>query len=248
MTTKGVKGSGLAWFVRRGGAVRGPFSSAKVRHYVLEGRLGIEDEVSGDRVDWRPLGSVDEVVPLQMRTADDGLGAAHRAQQRRERRRAIRTLLVVTGLAMLLVVGVLLSGGDRDDGMRDCAVAPAASVLLEGCDLSRAKWEGAKLSAARLANSRLTAASLSTADLSHADLRYADLSVADLSYADLQSAVLLGATLRYADLTNADLSNADLSFADLSGAKLGGARLEGTKLNGAIWADGLRCGDSVCTR
>lgn len=248
MTAKGVKGSGLAWFVRRGGAVRGPFSSAKVRHYVLEGRLGIDDEVSADRVDWQLLGSVDEVVPLQMRTTDDALGDEHRAQQRLERRRAIRTLLIVTGLAMMLIVGVLLSGGGRDDQVRDCAVTPEPSVFLEGCDLSRAAWEGARLSAARLANSRLTAASLSTADLSHADMRYADLSAADLSYADLQSAVLLGATLRHADLTNADLSNADLSFADLSGAKLGGARLEGATLNGAIWADGFRCGDSDCPR
>lgn len=248
MTVKGIKGSGLAWFVRRGGTVRGPFSSAKVRHYVLEGRLGIDDEVSADRVAWQPLGSVAEVIPLQMRTTNDDLGDEHRAQRRRERRRAIRSVMIVTGLGMMLVVGVLLSGGGRDDRVRDCAVAPAASVFLEGCDLSRAEWEGAQLSAARLANSRLTAARLSTADLSRADMRYADLSAADLSYADLQSAVLLGATLRHADLTNADLSNVDLSFADLSGAKLGGARLEGAKLSGAIWVDGLRCGDRDCPR
>ena len=39
----------------------------QVRHFVLEGKLTLEDEVSADRAIWQSIGSVDEVVPLQMR-------------------------------------------------------------------------------------------------------------------------------------------------------------------------------------
>ena len=248
MTDRGGKGSGLSWFVRRGSAVRGPFSSAKVRHYVLEGRLATDDEVSADRIAWQRLGSVAEVMPLQMRTTDDGLGDEQRQQRRRDRQRAIRSLLIASTLVASLTAGVYLVGENGSESVRDCAVAPAAAVYLEGCDLSRADWEGAQLTEARLANSRLSAARLSTADLTQADMRYVDLSAADLSYATLRSAVLLGATLRHADLTNADLSGVDLSFADLTAAKLGGARLDGAKLDGAIWIDGVHCGADDCPR
>ena len=35
---------GPEWFVRRGDAVRGPFSSLRVRQFVLEGKLEVDDE------------------------------------------------------------------------------------------------------------------------------------------------------------------------------------------------------------
>lgn len=248
MSAHRSKGSGLEWYVRRGGTVRGPFSSAKVRHYVLEGRLEVSDEVSADRQSWSKLGSVAEVVPLQMRSTDDGLHDEHDGQRRRDRRQALRAITVSVVLIGALVSVVLLVGSGQEQPQRDCAVAPQAGVFLEGCDLSHAALESAELQGARLANSKLRNAKLSTADLREADMRYADLAAADLSYARLSSVVLLGASLRRADLTNADLRAADLSFADLSGARLGGARLEGAVFEGAIWLDGARCGKSDCPR
>lgn len=248
MAAEGTKGSGLAWFVRRGATVRGPFSSAKVRHFVIEGKLGFEDEVSADRKAWQPLGSVPEVVPLQMRDTGEGLEAERSDQRRGERVRAIRSILVVVAVIVGLVLAVSMVGSGRDDVPRDCARAPGPGVILEGCMLSKAEFAGASLVQANLANSDLSRANLSTADLQRADLRYADLSGADLSYARLGASVLLGATLRHADLTNADLSGVDLSFADLSDARIGGARFDGATLNGVIWIDGSRCGAGDCPR
>ncbi|MDJ0738865.1 MAG: pentapeptide repeat-containing protein [Gammaproteobacteria bacterium] len=237
----------MAWFVRRGSVVRGPFSSTKVRHFVLDGRLGFDDEVSLDREDWQRLGSVDEVVPLQMRSAGDMPADDDNDRQRRDRQRALRTMTVAAVLIVGLIGGVMWVGSGDGQPQRDCSAAPAPGVFLEGCDLSRLELVGGDLSGARLANTRLMAAKLSTAKLDRADMRYTDLSGADLSYASMTTSVLLGATLRHADLTNADLSGADLSFADLGGARLGGARLDGAKLLGAIWTDGIPC-DADCPR
>lgn len=248
MSGSRTKGSGLEWFVRRAGTVRGPFSSTRVRHFVLEGELDLEDEVSADRQQWRRIGHVAEVVPLQMRTAEDGLLAEQDAERKDDRTRATRGIMV----AMLVIVGLTAAvyfAGDRETaGERDCTVAPAPGVLLETCRLDGAQWAAASLAGARLANASLAGAKLSESDLADADLRYVNLTSADMSYAKLSRANLKGANLRLADLTNADLSGADLSFADLGGARLGGAQLNGARLEGAIWTDGQECGSADCPR
>lgn len=248
MSGSRTKGSGLEWFVRRAGTVRGPFSSTRVRHFVLEGELELEDEVSADRQQWRRIGQVAEVVPLQMRTSEDGLLAGHNAERKDDRARAARAITV----AMLVIVGltaaVYFAGGQETAGERDCTVEPGPGVFLEGCRLDGAQWAAASLAGARLANASLAGARLSESDLSDADLRYVNLANTDMSYAKLSHANLKGANLRLADLTNADLSGADLSFADLGGARLGGARFTGSRLEGAIWSDGRECGSAGCPR
>ena len=243
-----TKGSGLEWFVRRGGAVRGPFNSTKVRHFVLEEKLGLEDEVSPDRLQWQRLGSVPEVIPLQMRLEGNGLAAEQDAERKGDRIRAMRAIVVTLLVIIGLTAGVSLVGQQPADNERDCAAEPAPGVFLEGCSLVRMQMTGASLVGAHLANVSLSGARLSESDLTDADLRYADLSGADLSYAKLNAADLKGANLRLTDLTNAVLDGADLSFADLGGARLGGASLEQVKLDGAIWTDGKRCGPSDCPR
>ena len=248
MSATRAKGSGLQWFVRRGGVVRGPFNSTRVRHFVLEDKLGLEDEVSADRRVWQRLGSVAEVVPLQMRTNDDGMAAEQDAERKGERVRATRAIVVKLLVIVGLTIAVSLIGREPAAIERDCAAAPAPGVFLEGFRLLGAEMTGVSLVGARLANASLMGAKLSETDLSDADLRYADLSAADLSYAKLSAADLKGANLRLADLTNADLDGADLSYADLGGARLGGTSLQRIKLEGAIWTDGRRCGSSDCPR
>ncbi len=248
MATQKNKGSGLQWFVRRGATVRGPFSSMRVRHFVLEGKLGLDDEVSADREQWHRLGGVPEVVPLQLREQGDGEALADSGPQRGDQWRALRAIAVVLIVVAGLTLAVYHAGSGDSAGQRDCAAAPAPGLMLEGCALAGKHWMGATLADARLANAVLTGAKLAEADLGGADMRYADMTGADLSYARLVGASLLGATLRLADLTNADLSNADLSFADLGGARLGGARFDGARLDGAIWADGRPCAAGDCPR
>ena len=241
------KGSGLEWFIRRGAAVRGPFTSMRVRHFVLEGKLGLDDEVSPDRQEWQRLGDVPEVTPLQMRDGDGQTGLASDSRGR-DRVRTLRAIIVASIVVGGLTLAVYYAGSGDDHKERDCAAAPAPGVFLEGCGLAGAELIEAPLANARMANVILTGAKLSQADLNGADMRYAELTGADLSYARLGGASLLGATLRLADLTNADLSGADLSFADLSNARLGGAQFDGTRLDGAIWVDGRPCEAGNCPR
>ena len=245
MSATESKSGGPEWFVRRGHAVRGPFSSLRVRQFVLEGKLELEDEVSADRRAWQRIGSVAEVVPLQMREHAEPLDTPGRPAGGAGAWRAI----VIAVLVITVFVGVIyLAGGSDTDGTIDCAAPPAPGIVLEGCGLTAIDLRSASLRGARMANTVLADGLLSEADLAESDLRYADLTAADLSYARLDHAVLKGANLRLADLTNADLRGADLSFADLSRARIGGARFDGARLEGTIWVDGRRCQANDCPR
>jgi hypothetical protein len=246
MTAQRGKGSGLEWFVRRGATVRGPLSSTRVRHFVIEGKLGLEDEVSPDRKAWRRIADVAEVLPLQMRDHDPALDAVD--SEKDAGARAWRTLLVAVLVVTGFTLAVYLAGSGEEQPVVDCAADPRPGVVLEGCRLAAVEWRSATLRGARLANASLAGAVLSGADLEDADLRYVDLGGVDLSYAVLRRAVLKGANLQLADLTNADLRGADLSFADLSRVRLGGARLDDAVLQGAIWVDGRRCTAGDCPR
>jgi uncharacterized protein YjbI with pentapeptide repeats len=248
VSDKHVKGSGLSWFIRRGNTVRGPFSSAKIRHYVIEGRLQLDDEVSLDRAEWQRLGTVNEVVPLQMRDNDEADLQQQSAVRRNESLRTLRAITIAVIVIAGLVGIVLLAGGGEDRAPIDCAAAAAPGVVWEGCRLSGVELHGAQLGGASLANANLSGSRLGEANLQDADMRYIDLSGADLSYANLRGAVLKGANLRGADLTNADLGGADLSFADLGGARIGGAELGNARLEGAIWIDGRACQVGDCSR
>jgi hypothetical protein len=244
----GPKGVGLAWFVRQGSVLRGPYSSGRVRQLVLDGSLASDDEVSSDKIHWRRLGGVPEVVPRQLRMDDAHWAAEQTAQGGDEQAGALRATLIVSLVLVALTVGVSLIRPSEPMLTPDCAASPAPGVLFEGCRLSGADMTGASLARARMANAVLDAARMTEAHLLNADLRYANLAGADLSYARLDGAELKGANLRSADLTNADLSGADLSFADLSGARLGGARFDRTLLEGAIWPDGRPCKPADCPR
>ena len=229
------------WFVRRGGQVRGPLSSGRVRHFVLEGRLQLTDEVSRDRVDWRSLGQVTEVIPLQFRRGDSVDSEAIAAQHRRERGGAMRGIAAAVVVVALGVAAVLWYGERRAEPVVDCAAAARPGVDWRNCHLQGLRAPSVDLARANLANVTLSMAVLNDARLSGADLSYADLSSAGLSYAALDKARLLGADLRGVDLTHADLRHADLGYADLTGALLGGADFTGARLDGAIWTDGRKC-------
>lgn len=241
-----VKGSGLDWFVRRGTAVQGPYSSARVRHFVLEEKLAFDDEVSADRREWQRLGSVPEVIPLQLRSNGAEYMAEQDATRENDRLRAVRAIVVSALLVIGLTVTVSLMGPPRQEAERDCHARPVPGVDLSGCRLDGMRLTGVALSGASLASASLRAAGLSGADLTAADLRYADLSDANLSYARLVAANLKGADLRRADLTNVVLDDADLRYADLTGARLGGGSLAGARLDSAIWVDGRSCAATPC--
>ena len=236
-----MAGGSTDWFVRREGQVRGPFTSARVRHYVLEGRLQMGDEVSNDQVTWQILSQVPEVVPMQFRRDGDVDAESLARYERRERLRAWTGILVAVTLIFVAVGLSLWLGDGRMAAAVNCASPAAPGVKWQGCRLDGVQLASADLQGADLSNASLMNANLADATLSGSDLSYGNFTGTDLSFALLDGARLLGANLRHANLANADLSEANLAYADLTGALLGSAKISNARLDGAIWTDGRHC-------
>ncbi|MFT4595849.1 MAG: hypothetical protein ACI9TF_000086 [Paracrocinitomix sp.] len=110
--------------------------------------------------------------------------------------------------------------------------AQFSRAILDGADLSRARFAFAQFDNASLLKADLSRAALVGASFQGADLRGADLRFADLSRGRLEEA---------------DLRGANLSFTSLAGANLEGARVDdttlwrGTRYNQRTrWFDGVR--------
>ena len=244
-----------AWFVNHEGLVTGPHPGARIRQLLLEGGLGLSDEISVDKKSWQKIVEVPSVVPLQLR-ADSGdkeamAKVAAREKVRAKDRARKRKVPVVPLVVSLLVVGLtllvsLMIGMPENVDTPQCDAPPAPGVNWRNCLLPGLDVGAASLAGANLNSSVLRQAKLSATDLTAADLGYADLRRADLRYAQLRGASLLGANLQNADLRDADLSYADLRFADLTGSRLNAALLQNARLDSAIWVDGNTCGgDSI---
>jgi hypothetical protein len=241
------------WYVKHEGRMAGSLTEARIRQLLLEGELGLSDEISMDNESWQHILSVPSVVPLQLR-ADSGdkealAKIAAREKVRANDRAESRQLPVVPLTVSLLVVGFvllvsLLIGMPGVSDTPQCDAPPAPGVNWRNCLLSGVDVGSASLAGANLNSSVLREAKLSATDLTAADLGYADLQQADLRYAQLNGAILLGANLQNADLRDADLSQADLRFADLTGSRLSDALLQGARMDKAIWIDGKTCGNA----
>jgi hypothetical protein len=55
-----------AWYTRRQGIVRGPFSSRHVTRHILLGRILLSDELSADGEIWRCVNSFTEMLPPEL--------------------------------------------------------------------------------------------------------------------------------------------------------------------------------------
>lgn len=232
------------WFIRRGAQVRGPFGSGRIRHFLIEGQLSLEDEVSRDKRNWSLIARVPEVVPRQFRCDDSEDEAAIAAEEKRGRIKATITMVVAVSFFAVALGLTIWLGDGGGDGAADCEAVPAPGVHWQNCRKEGLVAPAADMQDAHLSNARLMMARLAGVDLRRADMRFVDLTQADLAFAKLQGVDLTGASLRGADLSNANLSGADLSFADLTDVRLDGSRLDGARLRGAIWLDGRRCAET----
>jgi hypothetical protein len=57
---------GIQWYARRNGTVRGPFTDEHIARYILLGRIRLNDELSRDRVGWRPAWDYPELFPKEL--------------------------------------------------------------------------------------------------------------------------------------------------------------------------------------
>jgi len=54
------------WYARRSGTVRGPFTEEYLARYILLGRIRLYDELSLDRVSWRPAREYPGLFPREL--------------------------------------------------------------------------------------------------------------------------------------------------------------------------------------
>lgn len=246
----------LIWYLRRKGVESGPFPAALISRYLILGRIHMDDEVSLNRVGWRPIHDYPELIPdvlsMPEGQARDALLLQERLREderQRERRRRMEKL----------------DTDDRQAG-RDRR-KPESSEFSQHRDLRETVLSVMPESVENTRRLPLVLVAVavlltlmaivwfmprqesgSTPDCGApggpgVNWSYCRKSGLTADKADLRNAILNNATLTGARFTNADLSGADLSYADLrraslsradlTGARLTGARLEGALLNGA---------------
>ncbi len=152
-----------------------------------------------------------------------------------------RHVALVLLIAVLLLIGLLISEPDTKNVGSDCAAAAGPGVNWSSCNKEGQNLAGLDLTGVIFKSSQMSGAILSRSRLDQSDLAYANLSRAELSQVSLRSASLVGANLRMANLRGANLQNTDLSYAELAGANLEGAVLDNARLDHAVWLNGEQC-------
>lgn len=260
-----------SWYCRIGGESFGPLSLAQILHYIILKKVGQNDEVGNDGVNWQPLHQAKMLNPQSVLGLKGLLSEQERAyleatlswseryhSDAKEgdepvdkfsevRRRGVsrpNPLIgyLVIAILIVLVLGFSLMVPKGDIAiLPDCTSAPLPAINWSNCRFEKAIFSNSDLQGATLRNAVMAGANLQASNLSNADIAYANLSQTNLKGARLDGADLRGANLRQADLRRASLVEADLSFSDLTEANLAGANLEGANLSNVIWIDGKTC-------
>lgn len=244
------------WYVRRGGAVKGPFPASQISSFVVLGRIRAGDEVSSDQEKWRKVGEIPGLIPKVVREGTDGeelqvirqrederTGIDRREEpaavpadgdQRRpgnpDRRRDEPDAIIRHRRQKALLLDTLREGSEKERRSRrwimPVTIALTLAVIITGVVIGPTSLDDAPDCAA--APGPAVNWNNCTMDLLKA--READLAGARVRNAKLRDADLLGANLAGADLAYTDLAKANLSYVDLKGADLKGATLQGADL------------------
>lgn len=260
------------WYVRRGQAISGPFPTQSVMQNTLSGRFHPTDEVSLDKLSWRPLVTVRELMPyelLELQTASDPqqrewleerLKAARRWSDQRavdvagnraysENRRSHVEPVDETARFhhhFFLPVAV---------GKRYLIGAAISLILLLAWTMFGASVNPVRVVVQSVSSQCQQAAApgidWTSCNKQSTRLRGTDLSDGNFSYVNFSHADLSGSRLSRANLTGANLRDADLSHADLKEANLSfsdlrAARLVSTNLTGAMLKNAIWIDGRVC--
>lgn len=235
------------WYVRREGAVRGPFPPGQISREILLGRIRDGDELSQDREYWKPLAELPQLHPQPLRHTETPEGRQHvllarlREDERLHDRRG----------AGFAPEGTNRRHGDRRNvesfdvvAHRERAARFAAETPTEERNLllpvavimivvlMLAMYFLWYQPAPPGASPNCQAAPKPGVNWRGCALSGRDLRRASLSAAQLGSSMLVSANLRDANLAGADLSYANLDAADARGANLQTASLKGATLRG----------------
>lgn len=246
---------GHLWYVRRAGAVKGPFPSSLIEKNIALGRILASDLVSPDGKHWEPASSYPDFEVL--RRSGEQPAVQRRLDERQAERRAGRTPPAASPE----------SADDEDQRQGADRRAPEDPEIVARRQRANRVWQSLRNGSANGVRKMplLLAATLIAVVIAAAVMlappprpatdcaaparpgvnwEFCNHAADDLRGARLEGAVLRNARLAGADLSGADLRNADLAYADLSGvvlreARLDGARLTGTTLRGASLVDAV---------
>lgn len=244
------------WYFRRGEQSKGPFPVGQIQRFVLLGRIHLDDEVSADGRQWRPLTAVPELIPDVMRDAntpaslarlsqarlreDERLDAdrrrgsqraeAHDTDRRRSDRRRAEDSAVVQH--RLVKADLLHELRARRPRFRVQMIVTAVLVIGIGAGYLLATPHRV-VPARQCGQSPHPGIDWETCQLEGLTFDRADLRGVHARNANLARTHLAGAILAAGDLSYSRLTEADLRGADLRGAQLVGADLRGVDLTGA---------------
>lgn len=249
---------GHLWYVRRAGAVKGPFPSSLIEKNIALGRILASDLLSADGKHWEAASSYPDFEVI--RRSGEQPAVQRRLDERQTERRAAR--LASAPPSEEATGEELRRGSDRR--------APEDPELVARRQRANRVWQSLRNGSANGMRKTplLLAAILVTVVIAAAVLlappprpatdcaapaapgvnwEFCNHAADDLRGARLGGAFLRNARLAGADLSGADLRQADLAYADLSGAvlreaRLDGARLTGTTLRGASLVDAVLTG------
>jgi hypothetical protein len=243
------------WFTRKDGAVRGPHPSGLISRFLLLGRLTLDDEISPDRENWRPVREFPRLIPEALHPGGTPESRERLLQARLredERLRERRGSGPVPPEVQDMRVGerrqpepeaVIRHRRQRAEWLArpreslDAAMRGPIPWLGAGAAILVAVilvvWSMDGVEPGTLPDCHLPAApevNWSYCRMVSLDLRRVDLSRANLRNTDFLETRLDGARLRDADLSYADLRRTRLDDADLRGAVLTGATLQAAVL------------------
>ncbi len=108
-------------------------------------------------------------------------------------------------------------------------------ILMNRCDFSGARLDGANMSMCKAVDTKFIGASLISVDLSMSDIRGSNFNMAQLPMANISSSLATDCNFMSANLAGADLSNCALDNSDFSSADLSGVNIEGSSISGTIF-------------
>ena len=254
----------ILWYIRKhNGTVTGPFSVSIINNQFSLQRLKANDEVSTDKINWRPLSRWPELQKIHSENAvkqlDERNGFDRRNKQqasdnatqrsdnerrtlendddiqRRQRRTKLMQKFRQRKQTFFWPTFTLISLSLLVLFI-GVFYAESFPTSLSSCDkpaVPYVNWENCLKLKINLENKDLSNAQLRNSQLSESNLMNTKLNGANLSYADLHGSNLSYSQIQNTNLKGADLRNVDLSYADLSNSDLSYADLRKANLGGS---------------
>jgi uncharacterized protein YjbI with pentapeptide repeats len=237
-----------SWFVRRNGAVKGPFLTAQITRNILLGRLHADDELSLDEQQWQQVAMHKELYPdvlknnpvndedvnLAKMQVDERIADQRRAKQNMEQeRRRTRERRATESDAVL---AHRQHRKEIDDACKESIKRPKMPILSLiliivvilgfGLVLNPEKHD----SKADCALPPATKVNWSNCTFINLNVENQNLAFSKLTDAILNESNLLGSNLSGADMAYAEITKSDFSYANLENVRLIGANLQSSDL------------------